>query len=353
MNTLKAERLPFVLFAAICLLCGLWTGLSRIGWHLHTLPGTAHHGAIMVGGFLGTLISLEKIIPLKRKMLFVIPLLSASSILFYTHPPTSIIFLMLSSAGLVFVFAYYFGNQRSLEHGLMVIGALCWLIGNIMLFTKSFYPVAFSWWLAFTLFVVTGERLELMKFLPITSASKMLLSAFLGLFLAGTLLSFHGIGKHIGAVALICISSWLLRNDLVGIAVRKNGLTRFIAISLSAGYIALLVVGILFIAFSNNGLSYDAIVHSYFIGFVFSMIFAHGPVILPGVLGLAVKPFHKILYAWLFLLHSSWLIRTFSDAYGQLQWRMFSGILSAAAILGFMGTVAILTIKSRPNVEVR
>jgi hypothetical protein len=136
-----------------------------------------------------------------------------------------------------------------------------------------------------------------------------------------------------------------MRNDLIGITISKKGLSQFIAISLLMGYVALLLTGVLFITFSNQWFAYDAIVHTFFIGFVFSMIFAHGPIILPGVLGISAKPFHKLLFVWLLLLHSSWLIRIFSDAFGDLTWRKTSGLLSALSVLAYFVTIAILTIR--------
>jgi len=57
-------RIPFVVFAVINLLTGLWAGLIRSGWNFPGTPLAVHHGAIMVGGFLTTLIILEKVVPL-------------------------------------------------------------------------------------------------------------------------------------------------------------------------------------------------------------------------------------------------------------------------------------------------
>jgi hypothetical protein len=57
---------------------------------------------------------------------------------------------------------------------------------------------------------------------------------------------------------------------------------------------------------------YIPAIHTFFLGFVFSMIFAHGPIILPGVLGISIKPYHPLLYVWLFFLHASWTIRLVS-----------------------------------------
>ena len=73
-------RIPFMILAVVNLLAGLWAGLIRIGWNLPVAPLTVHHGAIMVGGFLTTLIALEKVIPLKRNLLLIIPMISAFSL---------------------------------------------------------------------------------------------------------------------------------------------------------------------------------------------------------------------------------------------------------------------------------
>lgn len=351
---IKTERLPFIFLAMLCLLTGLWSGLSRIGWDIYILPVTAHHGAIMVGGFLGTLISLEKIIPLKKKGFYIIPIFSAISVLFFflNKPFISIILLILSSAGLAIVFLYYLRSERTLIYILMFLGALSWLTGNVMLLTKLFYPLAFPWWVAFTLFIITAERLELMKFLPVSKFNKRIFIALLVCFVIGVLFSFHGTGNIISGLALIGVSLWLMYNDLIGITIRKDGLPQFIAISLLAAYIALLLTGMFFITFSSQWLAYDAIVHSFFIGFVFSMIFAHGPIILPGVLGISAKPFHKILYLWLLLLHSSWLLRIFADVYMQLELRKISGLISVVAMLGYFIAMAVLTITHQRHAKV-
>lgn len=342
---MKKERLPIVFLAMFCLLCGLWSGLHRIGWNLNISSITAHHGAIMVGGFLGTLISLEKIIPLKKKFLYLIPVTSASSVLFFLidQPKTAIYLLIISSASLVLIFLHYFLNQRKTIYILMLLGAIFWLVGNILLLTKFFYALAFPWWTAFTLFVIVAERLEIMIFLPVSQLSKRILVMFLIIFVVGALLSFHSLGNLVCGLSLTGISIWLLKNDLISINLKKQNVQKFVAITLLCGYVALLLSGIFFFSLSDQWLTYDAIVHSFFLGFVFSMIFAHGPMILPGILGISTKPFHKILYLWTILLQSSWLIRVFSDITLDLDGRKISGLFSATAILGYFLTMAVLT----------
>lgn len=355
MLAVKKERIPIVLFAMFCLLSGLWSGLNRIGWNIAILPITAHHGAIMVGGFLGTLIALEKIIPLKKKSLLIIPVLNAFSVVlfFVNQPRIAVSMLIASSIALSLVFLYYFRKQHTVIYILMLAGALCWLTGNVLLLTKFFYPLAFPWWTAFVLFIITAERLELMKFLPVTPVERKLLLALLVTFIIGVLFSFHGVGNFISGLALITISLWLLRYDLIAINLKKQSLPRFVAIALLCGYIALLLTGIFFFTLSDQWLTYDAIVHSFFLGFVFSMIFAHGPMILPGVMGISVTPFSKTLYVWLFILQLSWLARVVSDVMAELQIRKITGLLSAVAIIGYFITMAVVTLRSQRNVKSR
>lgn len=348
------QRLPIVLLAMLCLISGLWSGLNRIGWDVTMLPIAPHHGAVMVGGFLGTLIALEKIIPLKKRILYLIPGVNALSIAFFFsgHPKVSLYILVASSASLAIVFLYYFRQQRNVIYLLMFTGACCWLVGNILLLTKFFYPLAFPWWAAFALCIIAAERLELMAFLPVSNFNKKFFVFLLLAFVAGVSFSFHGTGNLICGISLIGISLWLMRHDIIGINLTKSGLPKFVAASLLSGYTALLMTGIFFFSLSDQWLTYDAIVHSFFLGFVFSMIFAHGPMILPGVIGISTKPFSRLLYLWLAILQTSWLIRIFADVWIEMELRKASGLLSALAIVGYFVTLVTAIIRSERHAKI-
>ncbi len=346
---IRLSRLPFVLLAMTGLVLGLWTGLNRIGWNWGVSPLTMHHGAVMVGGFLGTLISLEKIIPLQRKSLYAIPTLSALSVgvFFLGNPSLSFALLITAASGLVGVFMYYLVREKNIIYLLMVAGSICWLTGNVLLLTRAFYPMAFPWWLGFGLLIITAERIELMKFLPVSKTSKQWLVLLLGLYVVGILLSFHGIGRSVSGISLVAVAVWLLRHDIIPVSIRKKGLPRFVAIALLCGYLAMMFTGAFFIALNQQPMSYDAIVHTFFLGFVFSMIFAHGPIILPGVMGMTVKPWHPLLYGWLILLHTSWIIRIAADVLLLFDIRKISGIISTVAILGYFATLATITFHNK------
>ncbi|MDQ2657731.1 MAG: hypothetical protein M3Y60_09950, partial [Bacteroidota bacterium] len=134
--------------------------------------------------------------------------------------------------------------------------------------------------------------------------------------------------------------------DLVGISIRRTGLQKFIGTALLSGYVAMMLTGIFMISFRQQVLAYDATLHTFFLGFVFSMIFAHGPVILPGVLGISAKPWHKMLYLWLFLLHGSWATRVLADILLDFELRKISGWVTAVAITGYFISMGILTMRS-------
>jgi hypothetical protein len=344
--TVKLVRLPFLMMALLSLLAGAATGLARIGWTELSTPSMVHHGGIMIGGFIGTLIILEKIIPLKRRWLFVLPFFSAGSVALFFAGLTgsAFILLILAGIGLTAVFLHYLMMEKSIIYLLMLTGSLCWTTGNILLLKTGAYPPALPWWMAFALFVISAERIELMKFLPVTKKQKYLFIMILVVFITGSKMSFHQLGNIISGFSLIFVTLWLMRFDIIAISLRKDGVTRYVASALLSGYFSLLVSGIVLLFFARHLFGYDTLVHTFFIGFVFAMIFAHGPIILPGVMGITVKPYHRIFYFWLFLLHASWIIRAFSGLVLDFEGRKVSGILALTAFVGYFISLAWVTI---------
>jgi hypothetical protein len=130
--------------------------------------------------------------------------------------------------------------------------------------------------------------------------------------------------------------------DIARRTVRQRGLTRFIAAAMLSGYAWLAAGGVLFAVLGGRlvaGPPYDAALHAVFVGFVFSMIFGHAPVILPAVLRVAV-PYRAWFYAHLLLLHLSLALRVGGDLLGWWGVRRWGGLLGAAAILLFLALTA-------------
>ncbi|WPP48003.1 hypothetical protein [Catalinimonas niigatensis] len=337
--------LPLV---ALALLIATTAGWLRLGWPIPISVNAGEHGAMMVGSFLGTLISLERAVVIKKRWAYLIPLLSGNSIFFFFAQLNVVAYVLLTAASLGYACMLYYLYQRHEERHMLVMigGAVCWLIGNLLLVKSQLYPLAVSWWIGFLLLTIAGERLELSRFLPDSKFKSTSFLLAIAIFLLGLLFPFHGAGRMIFGSGLILVGIWLYRYDIARISIRKEGLTQFVAASLLCGYFWLLICGALCLL---SDFYYDAVLHSFFIGFVFSMIFAHGPIILPGVLKLSAKPYHPIFYLWLFGLQLSLILRISGSLAGIYDLQRWGGLVNGLIIFAYL--ISIGTIAVRQNLK--
>ncbi len=75
--------------------------------------------------------------------------------------------------------------------------------------------------------------------------------------------------------------------------------------------------------------------HMIFMGFVFSMIFGHAPIIVPALLGVQV-PYTPLFYIHLSLLHLSLLLRMAGDLLLWLPGRRWGGMLNGVVVVLFL-----------------
>lgn len=308
----------------------------------------------MVGGFIGTLICLERAMGFKNKITLIIPAVSSLSILFFILDMIKIayVLILLGSIGLVilyFILIVKFNSASSpLSTILMLMGAFCWLIGNAILLKTYFYPSVVMWWIAFVFFTIVAERIELSRYLNISSFKKYLLAFLMMIYVIGIFIPFHDSGGYVIGFSLISSAIWLFKYDMAKISLRKEGQHFFSGFVLLVGYGWLIVCGLFMAYGSYSGLLYDPAIHSFFLGFVFSMIFAHAPIILPGVLKLTGNPFNRSLYIWFYLLQISLIFRIVSFFTGTTVLKFSGGLFNGIAILGFFVTMAIL-VKIKTN----
>lgn len=346
------SRFPLMAMGMLALLAAIWAGLVRLGWgwpvpHPH-LAGS--HGPLMISGFLGTVIGVERAVALSaptitsrpRRWTYLGPLLTGLGglILIAGWPGwAGPLLLTLGSLNLVLVFAVILRLQFAPYTVTMALGALLWLGGNGLWLLGWPISTVVWWWSGFLILTIAGERLELNRVLRLAGWVQRLFLLAVGLFLAGLLLSlgWFDLGPRLAGAGLLALALWLLRYDIARHTVKKTGLTRFMAWCLLSGYGWLGLGGGLALLYGGltAGFQYDAMLHAIFVGFVMAMIFAHAPIIFPAVLG---KPlaFHPFFYSHLMLLQLSLLMRVIGDVSFWLALRQWGGLLNAAAILLFV-----------------
>jgi hypothetical protein len=337
--------LPLVALGLLALVGALAGGLARLGWPLPVnAEVVAFHGPLMVAGFLGTVIGLERAVALGRLWAYAGPLATGVGVvLLVGGAPGGAWLMALGSAVMVLVLADLLRQQAALFGVVMALGACAWLVGQLLWVTGwPMHRVAY-WWAGFLVLTIAGERLELTRLVRLGAASRATfvgIVAALVLGLAQTVFAPES-GVRFAGVAMLALATWLGAFDVARRTARATGVTRFIAVALLSGYGWLAVTGLLALRFGGvaAGPQYDAILHALFLGFVFSMIFGHAPVIVPAVLRVGVH-YHPAFYAPLGLLHASLVIRLVGDLTPWLAGRRWGGLLNAVAILAFIASMA-------------
>jgi hypothetical protein len=199
-----------------------------------------------------------------------------------------------------------------------------------------------GWWIAFLVLTIAGERQELSRLLPPSPAARRIFALIVVVLIAALSAWPLAWMPKLYGIALLALALWLLRQDVARRTVRQQGLTRFIAVCLLSGYFWLALGGALIATFglAPGGTAYDAALHALLLGFVFSMVFGHAPIIFPAVLRVAV-PYHPVFYGPLVLLRASLALRMGAAALGILELMRWGALGSALALLGFIaGTVS-------------
>ncbi len=356
MNDLRpAARVPLLVLGMASLLVGVLAGLARLGWAVPVFfAGSAGwHGVLMISTFFGTVISLERAVALGRAWAYAAPAaagLGGLALMAGAPPAAAQALCILAASILVGGNLQLLRRQTASFIVVLLIGASCWLIGGLGWWATGEISVAVPWWLAFLVLTIAGERLELTRLFPTPAVAKVLFFAIVIDMIGGAALSFRleQTGLEFFAGGLLALAAWLLRYDIARRNARQRGLTRFIAICLMSGYAWLAVAGTLGLggAFVPGGPLRDAALHAVGLGFVFSMVFGHAPIIFPAITRVKI-PYHPAFYLPLLLLHVSLLLRVGGGIGEALAWRQQGGLLNAIALLFFIATLVASIVRGR------
>lgn len=335
---------PLLATAVVLLVAGLWEGLVYLGFGLPAGGTSLHegHGPLMVLGFLGTLIALERSVALGTAWPYAAPAAAAlGGLAIVLGVPGRLGPALLTLAGLLLAAIYgaIHRIQPALHNAVLCAGAVCWIVAAAVWLSGWDVPRFVPWLAGFLVLTITGERLELSRVAGTTRRARRLFTTSAAVFAVGLTVSLFAetTGVRIAGAGLIALTGWLARYDIARRTIRTRGLTRYIAAALLCGYAWLAIAGGLWLGVGrmSDGPAYDAMLHAIFLGFVISMIFAHAPVIVPAVLGRAF-PYRPTLYAPLVLLHGTLALRLIADAADSHAVWQWAGTLNEAALLLFI-----------------
>ena len=351
-------RLPLLILGFVALFVGAGAGLARLGWSVPDVAASASslHGPLMICGFFGVVIALERAVAIGSLWAYAGPLLAGLGTVAMVGGAASVAPWLFVAGSLVLLAATIdvFRRQTALFTFTLTLGALCWTTGNTLWAMGASVHDVVTWWLAFLILTIAGERLELSRFLPPSPVARGAFAAILVVIVAGLAGAGSSWGPQVFAGGLVALSLWLVKQDIARRTVRNKGLTRFIAVCLLSGYLWLAVGGAVIVAaggLAPGSPAYDAALHALALGFVFSMVFGHAPIIFPAVLRVAV-PYHPTFYLPLALLHASLVVRLAGDATGRFDWTRTGGLLNALALAAFIAGTAGAVVRGRRRATV-
>lgn len=352
----------------VSLLAGLNAALLLLGLPapLSTDRLADVHGILMVLGFLGTVIALERAQALRQDWGYLAPALLGSGGIALLSPAPLVLgqgLLVLGCGVLVGVYVALW--QRAQEHTVLVqlLGAV--LAGcAVTLWVRTDVAAVLPALVAFLVLTIAAERAELARLTMPSGAGEQLLGLAL-LLTAAVVLSLlePAVGGVLFGVSLLTITAWLARHDVARKLVRSTGLPRYSAVALLIGYGWLALAGVLWALGSvpgagagplaNHPAAYDTVVHATFLGFAISMVMAHAPVILPAVLAVRL-PYRPVLWAPLAVLHTGMVVRVGGNMLGgadPFAYRTGS-VLTIVAVL-LLALTAVYLVSTAPPVSPR
>ncbi len=353
---MRVERAPLLALALLLLLTGLWAGLLRLGWAWPPIlaPLPLAHGPLMVGGFLGVVIGLERAVGVNQRAAYLVPISAGIGALLTALGVGGIagpLLITAASIGLVVVMGGIVRLQPTLYTVVLALAAVIWAVGNAVWLLGATIPQVVLAWAAFLILTIAGERLELNRFLRPPRWVSIVFVAPVLLIVIGMLLAVPNFpwGMRVSGAGWLLLALWLLRFDIARRRIATGGQARYMALALLGGFGWLAVGGVLAILHNGApaGPHYDALLHAVFVGFILSMIFAHVLIIFPAVLQVDLV-YHPRFYLPLFLLHASLLLRVVGDLLPWWPARLWGGLLNAVVLLLFLVTV-LSAVRRRPK----
>jgi len=347
-SVLALRALLLVLVVSL-LVASLIGGLLRAGVAVPVPSGSAWpghavlaHAFLMICGFMGTVIGMERAVAVKERIAFAAPAASALAGLsmLIGMSGTAAWLAVLAAIAFIGVNATVVSRQRADHTVLLLTGAAAWLVGNLLHALGARPAAVVPWWFSFLVLTIAAERLEMPRMMRRRPGASWALHACLAAMLVGSAaFALAPVwGGLLFGMALSGLAAWLIRFDIARRTIASHGLSRYMAVCLLLGYAWLAVSGLAWMATSLGYAVRDVALHALGLGFIFSMMLGHAPVILPALARIKLH-FGWFFYLPLALLHASLVVRLFL---GPADFHMLGNgaIGNAAAIAVFAATMA-------------
>ncbi len=355
-------RLVLLAVTGVTALAGLDAALLRLGAlaPVRSEPLAAVHGVLMVFGFLGTAIMLERAVALRSggsrrdRWGYAAPAASAAGAVLLLAQVAGLPVpggRLLPGAAWVAATALFLGiyaavwrRQPSFAVLIQALGALAGL-GGAALWTRALEAASIvPWWAALLVLTIIGERLELARlaFVSGRTEARVLAEAAAVLVCLVAALLAPAAGYPLLGLALGVLVVDVAVHDVARRTIRVPGLPRLMAACMLAGYGWALVAALVWVVGGPalSGYRYDTVVHALTIGFALSMVVAHAPVIVPA-LARRPLPYHPVRWLAAGLLHVGLLLRVLAGAReAEAAWRL-GGTLGVVAVLVLLGAVVV------------
>lgn len=325
-----------------------WDGLLTSHWLGHA---AVFHGALMICGFMGTVIGVERAVAVTLRSAWVAPAASGVGglLLLAGEGTWGAGLLVVAATAFVGVNAVVVRRQCAAHTVLLLVSAVVWLAGGLLFLLRPGDAACVPWWFAFLVMTIAAERLEMTRLMRRRPAAQVLLVLILCALVAGAVgavFAPRGGGVLYGG-ALLLLAVWLGLFDIARRTVRAEGLARYMAVCLLGGYVWLAVAGCAWAGAAVGLPLRDVALHALGLGFVVSMMMGHAPVILPAIARIKLQ-FGRFFYVPLAALHVSLLVRLGLGG-DDPTWRSLGALLNALAIGVFAATMVGAALVWRAN----
>ena len=339
------------------MVAGVDAGLTLLGvWSpVHSGRLGEAHGLLMVLGFVGTLIALERAVALGRPWGYLSPVLLGGGGLALLVPGlerAATVVLAVGAGMLCAVYVPLWRRQRDDAVLVSALGAVLAVGGVVLVVGGAAVAAVLPWLAGFLILTIGGERLELARLaMPASAGPALVLVAMAITVGAPAATMWPQVGGAVLGLAVLALTVWLSSYDVARRTVRGTGLPRFAAACMLAAQAWLAVAGGVWLVSGHpvDGPAYDAVVHAVFLGFAISMIMAHAPSILPAVTRVPL-PYRRAMWAPWTVLQVSLVVRLWGgDAMGSDLAHEIGGAGNAVALLAFFAVAIGSAVVGRPT----